>query len=197
MGGTHLLGARSLGLALLLLPASHQPRDANAPSPCPRACHHSAPLLQRHAVSTSCGGLSPGPPLPTAPPQPHLCWQDDSLEETPNTASGVTLPSNPVSTHAAAPRLWAPAPAHPAQADTSQSPRGGRCWLHVTLTHRRGCGAAGCEQTPPHSLPTAAALRAPPVWAPPGPSLPPAPHPHLWPVLYLVPRVRHGPTLRG
>lgn len=87
-------------------------------------------------------------------------------ERPPTLQVGSHCPATRCPPTGAAPRLWAPAPAHPAQADTSQSPRGGRGWLHVTLTHRRGCSKAGCEQTPPHSLPTAAALRAPPVWAP-------------------------------
>lgn len=150
------------------------------------------------------GGLNPGPPLPTPPPQPHLCWQDDSLGGTPNTLQGGShCPATQCPPTGAPPRLWAPAPAHPGQVDTSQSPRGplpasaGRPgWLRMTLAHRQGCSVAGCEQAPPHSFPAAAVLRAPVIWPLPGP-LAPCSHPHLWPVLHLVPCVRHRPTLRS
>lgn len=126
VGGTHPVGARSLGLALLLLPAGHHP-------PCPHCAIAPLPCLapQRPFALPSrgerqlCGSLSLGPPLPTPPPQPHLCWQDDSLRGTPNTLQvGLRCPATRCPPMGAAPRLWAPAPDHPAQADTLRSLRG-------------------------------------------------------------------------
>ena len=177
------MGARSLSLALLLLPTSHHPRCPHctlAPLPClaPQGSFAPPSRGERQLLAASVQG-----PLCQRPhPSLTSAGRMTASEGPPTLQVGSHCPATQCPPTGAPPRLWAPAPAHPAQADTSQSPRGGPLpasagqpgWLRMTLAHHRGCGVAGCDQAPPHGFPAAAVLRAPPIWPLRGPLACPA-----------------------